>query len=104
MIYITNAARSTELVMLFSYPASLSRIIVLLKTPRSQLFYLEFIWHKMATCNKFWCKNRMIDKMSKYMIDDADNGFANSLNEIEKESSKRKECQYLVELQTKNTL
>ena len=26
--------------------------------------------------------------MSKYMIDNADNGFANSLNEIEKESSK----------------
>ena len=27
-------------------------------------------------------------KMSKYMIDNADNGFANSLNEIERESSK----------------
>ena len=44
MIYITNEARSTELVMIISYPASPSRIIVLLKTPTSQLFYVEFIW------------------------------------------------------------
>ena len=65
MIYITNEARSTELVMIIAYPASPSRIIVLLKTPASQLFYVEFIWHKMATCNKFWCKNRMIDKNVK---------------------------------------
>ena len=33
-----------ELVMIISYPASPSRIIVLLKTPTSQLFYVEFIW------------------------------------------------------------
>ena len=32
--YITNEAPSTELVMVVSYPASLSRIIVLLKTLR----------------------------------------------------------------------
>ena len=45
MIYITNEGRSAELVMIISYPASLSRIhvIVLLKTPTSQLFYVEFI-------------------------------------------------------------
>ena len=44
MIYITNEARSAELVMIISYPASPSTIIVLLKTPTSQLFYVEFIW------------------------------------------------------------
>ena len=44
MIYITNEARSAELVMIISYPASPSRIIVLLKTPTSQLFYVKFIW------------------------------------------------------------
>ena len=44
MIYITNEASSAELVMIISYPASPSRIIVLLKTPTSQLFYVEFIW------------------------------------------------------------
>ena len=44
MIYITNEARSAELVMIISYPARPSRIIVLLKTPTSQLFYVEFIW------------------------------------------------------------
>ena len=43
MIYITNEARSAELVMIIAYPASPSRIIVLLKTPASQLFYVEFI-------------------------------------------------------------
>ena len=32
--YITNEARSAELVMIISYPASPSRIIVLLKTLR----------------------------------------------------------------------
>ena len=40
--------------------------------------------------------------MSKYMIDNADNGFANLLNEIEKKSSKGKlerwcNCKNLVE-------
>ena len=44
MIYITNEASSAELVMIISYPASPSRIIVLLETPTSQLFYVEFIW------------------------------------------------------------
>ena len=34
MIYIINEARSAELVMIISYPASPSRIIVLLKTLR----------------------------------------------------------------------
>ena len=34
MIYITNEARSAELVIIISYPASPSRIIVLLKTLR----------------------------------------------------------------------
>ena len=34
MIYITNEARSAELDMIISYPASPSRVIVLLKTLR----------------------------------------------------------------------
>ena len=34
MIYLTNEACSAELVMIISYPASPSRIIVLLKTLR----------------------------------------------------------------------
>ena len=37
MIYITNEARSAELVMIISYPASPSRIIVLLKTLRPRI-------------------------------------------------------------------
>ena len=37
MIYITNGARSAELVMIILYPASPSRIIVLLKTLRHMI-------------------------------------------------------------------
>ena len=50
MIYISNEARSAELVMIISYPASPSRIIVLLKTPTSQLFYVEFFLGAEKLC------------------------------------------------------
>ena len=45
MIYITNEARSAELVMIISYPASPSRIIVLLKTQHHNSFMLNLFGH-----------------------------------------------------------
>ena len=66
MIYVTNEARSAELVMIISYPASPSRIIVLLETLRHIVENLKKkVEDRNAAIGKAEKRNRLSIKCNK---------------------------------------